>query len=264
MLFPSSIGNIFLPVVSRLLGRKDISGMREVMSTAHRWSLFITLPIAVVMIAFSSDMLSVFYGAGYSSGAAAMAVFTIGLLFAAFSYVASLALTAMRMVRIELYVAAACGAVNLVLNFALVPHLGMEGAAVASTVSFALSAVLLGHFTGKLLGYRNPPETYRLVAAALLVLMVAMGLRPAASAAASSLVAQAAAGEFLPKALYLAVLGVMIALSGALFVAVALALKCFHAEDVALMRRALEKAGAPASVAALAEKVAAYGVRPGQ
>lgn len=260
MVFPSSIGSIFLPVVSRLLGKKDMGGMRDVMSTAQRWSLFISLPIAVVMMAFAGDMLSVFYGSEYSTGAAVMVIFTFGLVFSAFSLMASLALTAMRLVKIELYIAAACGIANIVLNLLLIPAFGIEGAAAASAVSFAMSAFLLNHFAKKLLGYRNPPETYRLLGAALIVFIIAILLKPAASDAASSIIAQAGAGEFIPKAIYLIILGSLIAASGALFVAFALALKCFRAEDVALMRKALEKAGVPAPVPALAEKVASYGV----
>jgi len=264
MVFPGSIGSIFLPVVSRLLGKKDLAGMRDVMATAQRWSLFITLPIAVVMMAFAQDMLMVFYGSEYSSGAIVMMVFTFGLVFSAFSYMASLALTAMRLVKIELYIAAACGVSNVILNFLLIPALGIEGAAAASAISFAMSALLLNHFAKKMLGYHNPPETYRLLAAALMVFIAAMIAKPLLSAAASAVISQAGAGEFIPKAIYLAYLGILISASGALFVAFSLALKCFRAEDVALMRRVLEKANVPAPIPALAEKMASHGVHGGK
>ncbi|MCI0503513.1 flippase [Candidatus Micrarchaeota archaeon] len=262
MVFPGSIGNIFLPVVSRLVGKKDLAGMREVLATAQRWSLFITLPIAAVMMAFAGDMLLVFYGPEYSSGTMVMALFTFGLVFAAFSYMASLALTAMRLVKIELYIAIASGVTNIVLNFILIPVFGIEGAAAASAISFAQSAFMLSHFAKTKLGYRNPPETYRLLAAALMVFIAAMAAKPLSSAAAASIIAQAGAGEFMPKAIYLAFLGTLITISGALFVAFSLALKCFQAEDVALMRRVLEKAGVPAPITALAQKMASYGVHP--
>lgn len=261
MIFPGAIGSIFLPVVSRLFGKNDILGMREVMATAQRWSLFITLPIAVVMMAFSADMLTVFYGGDYSAGSAAMAIFTLGLVFAAFSHVASLALTAMRLVRLELYVAAACGLLNIVLNLLLIPALGITGAAAASAASFALGTILLTHFTKERLGYKNPPETYSLLVAALIVFIAATLLKPAASVAASMIIAQAGGGELLPKLVYLAYLSILISASGGLFVAFSLALKCFRFEDVALMQRVFEKAGIPKPITAFAEKAALLGVR---
>jgi O-antigen/teichoic acid export membrane protein len=264
MVFPSSIGNIFLPVVSRLVGKKDLAGVREVVATAQRWSLFITLPVAVVMIAFAPDMLAVFYGSEYVAGATVMAIFTFGLVFSAFSYMASLALTAMRLVRLELYIAVACGTANLVLNLVLIPLYGIEGAAVASAASFALSALMLDHYARKALGYSTPAGAFRLLAAAMLVLAAAVAARPAAVSALSALVAQAGAGEFVPKVAFLACLGALIAASGALFVAFALAFKCLRNEDVVLGGRALRKAGVPPALASLAEKVASYGVHPAQ
>jgi O-antigen/teichoic acid export membrane protein len=260
MVFPASIGGIFLPVVSRLAGSKDLAGVREVMATAQRWSLFITLPVAVVMMAFAPEMLAVFYGSEYVAGAAVMAMFTFGLVFSAFSYTASLALTAMRLVRLELYIAVACGTANLLLNIALIPQFGIEGAAAASAASFILSALMMGHYARKALGFSTPPGAYRLLAAAALVFAAATLARPAASAALSAVVEQAGAGELSSKVAFLAYLGALIAASFALFVAMALLLRCLRAEDISLGGRALRKAGVPPSLAALAEKVAAYGV----
>jgi O-antigen/teichoic acid export membrane protein len=264
MVFPGSVGSIFLPLVSRLSGKNDLEGMREVMATAQRWSLFITLPVAAVMIAFSGDMLTVFYGSGYSGGAASMALFTAGLVFASFSFVISLALTAMRLVRIELQVAVACGILNVALNLLLIPQYGMEGAAAASVASFMLSTLLLAHYARKMIGFSNPPEAYKLLFSMLLVLLAVFFIKPLASGAASAIVSQAGAGEYVPKAIYLAYLGLLIGLSGALFVAASLALKCFRGEDISLMRKVLDRTGVPEPLCALAEKVASYGVHGGK
>lgn len=264
MVFPGSVGSIFLPIVSRLSGKNDLAGMRDVMATAQRWSLFITLPVAIVMVAFSSDMLTVFYGIDYASGALAMSLFTIGLAIASFSFMVSLALTAMRLVKIELMVAAACGIINIVLNALLIPQYGMVGAAAASVASFLISALLLSHYAVKLIGYRSPPESYKLLLSMASVLLVVLLVRPPISQAASSIIAQAGAGEYLPKAIYLAILGALIFASGALFVAASLALKCFRGEDVSLMRKVLAKAGVPEPLSAMAEKVASYGVHAGK
>ncbi|MFH0884919.1 MAG: flippase [Candidatus Micrarchaeota archaeon] len=260
MVFPGSVGSIFLPLVSRLSGKNDLEGMREVMATAQRWSLFITLPVAAVMMAFSGDMLSVFYGSQYSGGAASMALFTLGLVIASFSFMASLALTAMRLVKIELFVAVACGIVNVALNLLLIPMYGMEGAAAASVASFILSTLLLTHYARKLIGFSNPPEAYKLLFSMAIVLLAVFFVKPLVSDAASAIIAQAGAGEYIPKAIYLAYLGLLIGLSGALFVAVSLALKCFREEDIGLMRKVLDRAGVPEPLCALAEKVASYGV----
>jgi O-antigen/teichoic acid export membrane protein len=166
----------------------------------------------------------------------------------------------MRLVKIELYVTAASGVANIILNFLLIPALGIEGAAMASAASFALSALLLNHYAAKLLGYANPPEAFKLMAAALMAFLLVLLAKPLVSDAASWITDSAGAGDFLPKAVYLAYLGFLISLSGALFIAIALALKCFCSEDVALMARVMERAGLPGPLVSMAEKVASYGV----
>ncbi len=260
IVFPGSVGNIFLPVVSRLAGKGDLPSMRHSIAAAQRWSLLISLPIAAVMMAFSRDMLTVFYGADYAGGAAAMSIFTAGLVFAAFSFAISLTLTAMRLVRIELYVGAAACAANIILNLALIPAFSMEGAAAASAASFLLGAILLTHFAGKSVGFRNPPGSYRLLAAAAATALAMSAASPLVSAAASGVIDGAGSGEFAPKALYLAILGALICASAGLIFALAIALKCLDAEDAELLRRALLRAGLPEGLASVAGNLAERGV----
>ena len=260
MVFPASVGNIFLPVVSRLAGKNDMDAMRAAMATAQRWSLFITLPVAAVMVVFSGDMLAVFYGSSYAPGALAMSLFTLGMVASAFSYPIALTLTALRLVRIELHVAAAVAGANVLLNLLLIPAFSMEGAAFASAAGFVLGAALFTHFAGKHIGFRHPPEAFRLLAAACGVLLI-MGLAaPLLSGAASGITGAAGAGEYMPKALYLALLGALICASAALFAAFAILLKCLHAEDAELLRRALARGGVPAGLAIMAENLALRGV----
>jgi O-antigen/teichoic acid export membrane protein len=262
IVFPAAIGNIFLPVVSRLAGREDMAAMREVMATSQRWSLFVTLPIAVVMMAFSGDMMHAFYGAQYESGGLAMAIFTFGLLFSCISYTVSLALAAMRLVKIELIITAAGGIVNAALNFALIPVFGMEGAATASLASFLLTALLLQHYGEKLLGFRQPGGVYKLLLAALATFAIMLALKPYASLALQLLPSQPGdPSAYLPKLAYLLALGVMICLAAALFVASSLLLRCFKHEDVALMARVLKKAMVPQPLVSAALRIASYGVK---
>jgi len=260
MVFPGSVGNIFLPVVSRLAGRNDHESMRNSIATAQRWSLLISLPIAAVMIAFSRDMLAAFYGPEYAGGAAAMSIFTAGLVFAAFSYAVSLTLTAMRLVRIELYAGAAACAANVALNIILIPAFSMEGAAAASAASFILGAILLSHFAKNALGFSNPPGSYRLLAAAAALSIILAAAAPTISGISAWLMESSGGGEYLQKAAYLAVLGTLVCASAGLMLALAIILKCLEKEDAELLRAALMRAGVPERFATLAGNLAAHGV----
>ncbi|VVC02177.1 Polysaccharide biosynthesis protein [uncultured archaeon] len=262
MVFPSAIGAIFLPVISRLIAKNDHGAVRSVMETSQSWMLFISIPVAVVMIAFSGEMLSGFYGSSYRVGASTLAIFVAGLLFSILTYTVSYGLAAMRLVKIELKVAFVAGAANIILNILLIPHMGIEGAALASAISFFISMLLFNYYGGKFMDFAMPLSTWKLVLAGAVALCLAMLLKPAASYAAS-IVPAIGSGDtsiYAAKAAYMVLVGLMTAISFALFAALALLAKTFEHEDIAIMRATAEKARVPEQLIALAEKIALFGV----
>ncbi len=266
MVFPGAFGSIFLPVISRLAGKDDHATMRKVMRTSQRWILFVTIPIAVATMAFAGEMLSVFYGGSYRSGANAMSIFILGLLFSTIAYPMSLALAGMRLVRLELYVAVVCAVANFGLNILLIPYFGMEGASAASAAAFLLSAFMFERYGRQYLDYQTPREIYKLFIAGAVALAAIMLLKPAAALLALGM-PPIGTGEFAvysAKFAYLALLGAMGCIGLALFGFVALILRTFKHEDVALMKSAAGKARLPPRLISLAEKIAMMGVENGE
>jgi O-antigen/teichoic acid export membrane protein len=262
MVFPSAVGSIFLPVISRLAGKGEHGTMLSVIQTSQRWILFVTIPIALATMAFAGEMLSVFYGSSYRAGANAMSIFILGLLFSTIAYPISLALAGMRLVRLELYVAIACALANVALNVLLIPHFGMEGASAASAAAFLLSAWMFERYGRQYLSYRTPSGIYKLFAAGAVAFVAIMLLKPLA-AIIVSFVPSIGIGEaaiYSAKFAYLAVLGVMGCIGLAIFGAMALLLRTFKQEDIALLHSAAGKAHLPPKLISLAEKIALLGV----
>jgi peptidoglycan biosynthesis protein MviN/MurJ (putative lipid II flippase) len=194
-----------------------------------------------------------------------MAITTLGLLIRACSWMLSLALAAMRKVRLELGITLAVAVVNVALNALLIPQYGMEGSAAATLAGFALMLALLAYYSRKLFGFTFAPETYRLFLAGAIAFLLVFAIRQPLSDVQGSLpaIGDGEAGAYSSKVLYLAYLGFLIALSVGLFALAALLLKCLHGEDVSLMRKAMARAGVPERLAALAGHAAEYGVRKG-
>jgi len=264
MVFPSAVGGIFLPVISKLAGKDDHPTMRKVMQTSQRWILFVTIPVALATMAFGGEMLSVFYGSAYRPGANAMSIFILGLLFSTIAYPMSLALAGMRLVRLELYVAVACAVVNVALNILLIPYFGMEGASAASAAAFLLSALMFERYGRQYLDYHTPRGVYKLFIAGAVAFAAIMLLKPLAPIMVSAVPA-IGAGElavYSSKFAYLAVLGVMGCIGLVIFGAVALLLRTFKHEDVDLLRSVAKKAFLPPALVQIAEKIALAGVEP--
>ncbi|MEM2138286.1 MAG: polysaccharide biosynthesis C-terminal domain-containing protein [Candidatus Anstonellaceae archaeon] len=262
LVFPGAVGGIFMPLISRLVGIGDMESVRKVMGTVQRWTLFLTLPFAVVMIAFSGEMLAVLYGQSYSGGATVMSIFVLGMFFSFFTQVIAIALAGMRLVNLEFKIILTTGILNVIFNFILVPILGIEGSALASAVSFALSAVLFCHYGWKLIKFKMPGEAYRMIFAGIATLAVLFLLKPIVLSIAYAVpsVGSGEIGVYLTKGIRFGFIGMIAAFSGAAFVLFCLFLKCFEHEDIAVMRKAAKKAKMPETLTGLAEKIILYGV----
>jgi O-antigen/teichoic acid export membrane protein len=266
MVFPATVGGIFMPTISRLVGGRRYGEIRRTMATAQRWVLFITLPFVAVMIAFSREMLSVFYGSQYGGGSAVMAIFCIGLLFSAFSYVISLTLAGMRLVALEFKIALLVVALNVALCFLLIPPFGTDGAAVAAAASFAVSAALFVHYGKKMAGYSVPAEVYKICAAGVLTCALLFAMKPMAASAAAAMpqFGGPAMAPYTAKIAYLLLLGGVTALAAGAFAALSLFAKCFGREDISVMKQAAAKVRMPKGVLSVAERIILYGIPRGK
>ncbi|MEW6035117.1 MAG: oligosaccharide flippase family protein [Candidatus Micrarchaeota archaeon] len=259
---PNSIGGIFLPMISRLYGKNDTLQIGAATETAQRWSLLMTVPFGLVMMAFSGDILAALYGEQYRAGGIVMSILALGILLKAVSYVLSLTLSAMRLVRLQIEITVAAGLLNIVLNILLIPVLGIAGSAISSLMGFAANATLLAYYARKHFGYRLPAEVFKLALAGLATLAIMFLSGPIISSLSAGI--QGAAGPdapfYVPKILYAAFIGLMSAAAIAFFACFCLLLKCIGREDVAMLAKVLKKARVPNPAAEALCRMASYGV----
>lgn len=262
MIFSNSIGSIFLPLMSRLFGGRRFPEMLDVTETAQRWSLFMTVPPATVMIAFAPEMLSAFYGESYAGGALVLAIVVLAVLIRSMSSVLSLVLSSMRVVKLQLRVLVLSGLLNVALNILLIPLMGITGPALAFLASSIATAFMLRDYARKLIGFRFSAQFKRLLLVTVATLVLVLLLKPYFLKMAVSLPdpGDDMLAIYAAKLFYLSFLGLLAALSFMLFMGLVLALKCFGSEDLGLMRKAMAKARMPKPLISLATAVAAHGL----
>ncbi len=253
--FSSAVGSIFLPLLSRLHGKNERKQMEKVADTAQRWTILATLPPTIAMMVFSPELISLVSGSGYMDGAAAMSIFSFALMVSSLSVTFSLAFSAMRMIRIQLWILAASGIMNVALNVLLIPPLGMAGSALASVASYAFSTALLAYYSRKMMGFGFPAGSARLAAASLLAFAAVFLLRPYMV----PLIPQAA-GYYTGKAVLVAFLAAALAVSSLIFMGFALLIRCLRKEDVDIMAKAMRRASVPERLVGLSVAVASRGV----
>lgn len=249
-LFPGAISGIFSPIITGMYGKGDKEGMGRMAKTAVRWNIFLLAPITTVMIIFAEDIMQMLYGAAYAGGAFVLAVFSAGVFLRQLATVQGTVLEAMRMVRVEFYVAITSVVLNLALNWLLIPEYGMDGAAVASSVSLVAAMVLIMAFCRKITGLEFSRESARPLAAGIIAFGIILLLRGQVVEAMQAIPAGMFSEDALAAAIYqkfvkMLVLACILAFNFAIYFVCAVGMRGLEKEDWELAFLAMGKARVP-------------------
>lgn len=265
MIFPAAVCSIFLPMVTEFYGKGKKDEMVKLASMSFRWLVMLMAPLTILLIAFPDKILQLFYGAEYATGAWVLAIFSVGLFIRGMSYVQNYMLVGARIVKIELTIAIATAMLNVILCWFLITLFGMEGAALASALSFCFITILMTYYSKKLFGFGVPGDVYKILLAMAAGLLVLFALRGVAFSAIDSLTITVPGLEgilltIFQKLVKLFALGVLFLLStGVFFIALA-ALKAFREEDAAVVSSGLKRLMLPEQAVLLAERLMEMGM----
>ncbi|MFM6198276.1 MAG: flippase [Dolichospermum sp.] len=122
------------PRFATLYAQKDISGLQKLVSEANMWIFIPTTLISVCLLLFTEPILSIF-GADFISANWTLKVLVIGRLVDALcGSVGSLMVMTGHQNK-SLPVFGWCALMNIALNAIAIPHLGMTGAAIATSIT---------------------------------------------------------------------------------------------------------------------------------
>ena len=138
VLFLTSVSLMFSPYVADLHHRGETERLDRLFKTLTRWTIAATIPLFLVLAVAPATALRIF-GAEFSGGQTALLIVLAGQFINIATGSVGFVLIMVGRTGWDLTVYAASLALNLVLAFWLCPRYGMEGAAVANAVTFALS-----------------------------------------------------------------------------------------------------------------------------
>jgi O-antigen/teichoic acid export membrane protein len=138
VLFLTSVNLMFSPFVADLHNRGEIARLDKLYKTLTRWTIAATLPAFLLLAVAPGSALHVF-GSSFSGGQAALLILLGGQLVNIATGSAGFVLIMVGRTGWDFLVYAFSLLFELVLAFLLCPHYGIEGAAWANAVTFALS-----------------------------------------------------------------------------------------------------------------------------
>jgi O-antigen/teichoic acid export membrane protein len=130
------------PLVARLYAANELARMQRLIIGAARGVLFVSVPVALILVVFPAQILSVF-GPGFSDGAGAVRIMVIGDLVNVLTGFGGVALV-MSGRESDLARSVLIGAVlNVGIVGILVPLYGIAGAAIAAAIALAASNIAM-------------------------------------------------------------------------------------------------------------------------
>lgn len=134
---------IYIPTAASLYSQNLLAELRRNYTVITKWLTFITLPIFLTLCLFPEAVLNLFFGGAYSAAAPALRILPFGFMLSNLLGPNTATLIAMGRSRFVMWATLAAAVLNVALNIALIPHLGIVGAAIASAASFTLANIII-------------------------------------------------------------------------------------------------------------------------
>ncbi|KXA91649.1 hypothetical protein AKJ57_00395 [candidate division MSBL1 archaeon SCGC-AAA259A05] len=151
---------IYLPVLSKLYAKDKKKEIERIYRILSRWIYSLTFPIFLILFLFPKTVLGFLFGVEYEAASLALRVISAGFLIRVVVGMNGMSLTGMGKPKLNMYGNFIGGISNLILNFALIPFLGILGAAAATSFSYTAQNVYQLFKLNSLFGVHPFGKTY--------------------------------------------------------------------------------------------------------
>ncbi|HDQ15758.1 MAG TPA: flippase [Bacteroidetes bacterium] len=138
MFAPSVLVPLLLPVFSSLMSKKKNNQISNLYKTVSYWTVLINLPLLMLFFAASNLILKILFGDIFTTASFAFIVLSAGF------FMKSLAVPSIKMMELHkqtktiFWIILSSALLNVLLNLAMIPRYGMDGAAISSAISFLI------------------------------------------------------------------------------------------------------------------------------
>lgn len=134
----SGFNRIITPLFSSLHHENKLDRLEEIYRIGTKWTIYISMPVLLVLLLNSEDILLFFYGEAYSAANTAFVILLLGQIVNLATGSIGMLLLVAGYQRVMVLLSGLVLLANAVLCSILVPRLGILGAAIANSISVAL------------------------------------------------------------------------------------------------------------------------------
>ena len=170
----TAIYSTLTPKISNWSANDQLEKIAPPVSRGITFALILAVPVFIGGLLLADKLLYYFYGADFAAGAVACTILLLVQVISVFITLLGVALTASDHARQSFYATATAAVINILLNCLLIPILGINGAAVATLISYSVNAILIAHFLKRYITVKieKRPILNIIIAAAVMGLFV--------------------------------------------------------------------------------------------
>jgi len=139
----TAIDFLYVPLMTRLYAKNHKDEIRRTYAVLTKWIFAVTLPIFLIFFLFPEATLNILFGHRYVGAALALQILSLGFFVHAVLGPNGITLIVMGKSRYLMWSMIIAVIANIALNIALIPPLGIVGAAIATASAFAIRNLLL-------------------------------------------------------------------------------------------------------------------------
>jgi len=135
-----SVSTVILPRISELKDEEEIR--KQLTPLISRWVLMVTLVLSVLLAAIAPYLIPLLFGKGFANSSIALQIMLPGIVLGSASRVLANDFAARGRPEINTYLAVVTLSINIAGNLVMIPKMGINGAALATTISYAVNTFL--------------------------------------------------------------------------------------------------------------------------
>ncbi len=158
-----AIASMVFPISSELWYKNDVKKLAEGVRLLYKYLFMFTIPVVFPVIVFAHYFILLFFGASYLPGVLAFQILSAGMFLWTLASINNNILTAIGKPKEVMKIIFYAAVLNLGLNLIVIPIYGIEGAAVATTLSYVIGLILSTFKLCSILGLSFPWKQWLLL-----------------------------------------------------------------------------------------------------
>jgi len=150
IIVPTALMALFMPIITELYSKNKLKDVEELSKITSKWIFFLNLPIFLLMLLFSKQILFFAFGPEYEIGYFVLYILALGYIIHSLSHTYSSILSMIKKTKIILYVIMIITLIAILLNYILIPKIGILGGAISTSISLFLGCLIYAIITYKL------------------------------------------------------------------------------------------------------------------